>query len=127
MPLCEWHRTGVEPAVHDFRNSLHRLAAYRAGHGHVVHIWSVEFDAFINVLVSFCNEICSAADALQMSALASPDRDRSTPVSVSGDGPVLDLFQPVSEALLSDEFRIPVDGIVVRDQPIAKLRHGDVP
>ena len=43
MMLCKWHCTGIEPAVDNFRYTLHGLAAVRAGEGHSIDIWTVKF------------------------------------------------------------------------------------
>ncbi len=53
-----------------------------------------------------------------MSALTLPDIERGSPVTVSGNAPVLNILQPVPEASLADAIRNPVDGIVVADQVI---------
>ena len=40
--LCKWHCSGVEPAVDNFRYTVHGLAAIRAGEGHGIDIWTVK-------------------------------------------------------------------------------------
>ena len=127
MPLCERHGTGVKPAVHNFRDSVHRLAAFRAGQGHIIHIRSVQLDRFIDIFVCQFHQLFPGADAVQMTAFASPDRDRRAPVSGTGDRPVFDFCQPVAETLFADIFRIPVDCIIVCNELILQLGHFDIP
>ena len=62
-----------------------------------------------------------------MSAFTSPDRDRRSPVSGAGDGPVFYFCQPVSEALFANIIRIPVYCIVVGNQLIFEFAHFNVP
>ena len=64
---------------------------------------------------------------LMAAALALPDIKRRTPVSVSGNAPVLDILQPVAEAALSDGLRHPVYSIVIADQIILYSGHLDEP
>ena len=125
--LCERHCSAVEPAVHYFRYSRHRLAAVRACKMHVVNIRSVQFDVLSDVFLSFFNKFSSAAYAFQMAAFTSPDRDRCSPVSVSGYRPVVDVFEPVSESLFSYEIREPVDHVVVCNELILELCHFYIP
>ena len=127
MSLCERHCSTVEPAVHNFRDPGHRLAAHRAGQMNVIHIRSVKFDIFCDILLCFFRQFSSASDAFQVTAFAAPDRDRSTPVSVSGDRPVVDVFQPVSESLFTDEIREPVYAVVIGNQFVFQLGHFNVP
>jgi hypothetical protein len=42
--LCKWHCTRVEPAVDNFRYTLHLLAALRAADGNSVNVWTVKFN-----------------------------------------------------------------------------------
>ena len=95
MPLCERHGAGVKPTVHDLRNSVHRLAAFRTGQGHIIHVRSVQFNRFVDLLVRELHQFLTGTDTVQMTAFASPDRNRGTPVSGTGNRPVLDLREPV--------------------------------
>ena len=81
MPLGKRHRSRVEPAVYHIRDSIHRLAALRAFYMYVIDIRSMQFYAFIYVFHGFLNQFFSAADALEMSAFTTPDRDRHSPVT----------------------------------------------
>ena len=51
-----------------------------------------------------------------MTTAALPDIQRSSPVTVTADTPVLNILKPVTETAFSDALRNPVDGIVVADQ-----------
>ena len=62
-----------------------------------------------------------------MTALAFPHIQGCTPVTVSADAPVLDIFQPVAETSFSNAFGDPVDGIVVTDQVFLYVRHLNEP
>ena len=62
-----------------------------------------------------------------MAALTLPYGKRRSPVTVSGDAPVLDVLQPVAEAAFSNGFRDPVDLIVVFNQVVLYGRHLDEP
>ena len=60
-------------------------------------------------------------------ALALPDVERSSPVTVSRDCPVLYVFKPVTETSFSDGLRYPVYGVVVFDKVIFYRCLLDVP
>ena len=62
-----------------------------------------------------------------MSALALPDIERSSPITVTADSPVLNIFQPVAETAFTDAWRDPVDRIVIADQILLHCSHLDVP
>ena len=77
--LSKWHRSAVKPAVHDFRDSRHRLAAVRTGEMDIVYIRTVKLDARIDVFLSFFHQFLAGTDAFQMAAFTSPHRNRRTP------------------------------------------------
>ncbi len=127
MMLGKRHRAAVEPAIHDFRDPGHGSSALFASDMDLVHIRSVQFDVIIDGFHRLLDQLFSGSDGFQMSAFASPDINRRAPVSVSGDRPVVDIFQPVSETLFSHEIREPVYSIVIGDQLILQLGHFDIP
>ena len=127
MPLCERHSSGVEPAVHDLRDPVHALSAFRALDGDLVHIRSVELDRLIDLLLNIIYQLLTRTYAVQVTALALPDRDRCSPVSRSRNSPVLNVLKPVSESLLAYIRRVPVYCVVVCDQLVSELCHLDVP
>ena len=62
-----------------------------------------------------------------MSAFTLPDIQRSSPVTVTRDCPVLDVLQPVTKTSLTDGFRNPVNGIIVADEVISYRGLTDIP
>ena len=62
-----------------------------------------------------------------MSTFTLPDIQRSPPVTVTTDSPVLNIFQPITEASFSDTLRNPVDRIVVANQIVFDRSHLDEP
>ena len=64
-------------------------------------------------LLDFCVELFQASDALLfLAVLCTPDRKRSSPETASGEVPVLDILQPLSETSCAGRFRFPDDGLV---------------
>ena len=61
------------------------------------------------------------------SAFAFLDIQWSSPVTVTADTPVLDIFKPVTKTSFTDAFRNPVDSIVICDQVIFNFCHLDEP
>ena len=128
MNLCEGHGAAVKPTVHDFGNAAHNLPAFRALDMDFVHVRSVQFDGFIDIFNGFFHQFRPGTDALQMAAaFTSPDVDRSTPIPVAGNCPIVDVFKPVSEALLPHKGREPVHFVIVLNQLILQLGHFDIP
>ena len=58
---------------------------------------------------------------------ADPDIKRSSPVSVTGNSPVLDIFKPVSETSLSHGGGNPVYLLIVLNKTVPDLGHFDKP
>ena len=127
MMLCKRHCTRIKPAVDNFRYTVHCLTTIRTGEGHFIDVRSVEFYLGILRIAAALCELCSASDALQMSAFTLPDVERSSPITVTGDSPVLDILEPVTKTSLTDGFRNPVNGIVVADEVISYRGLTDVP
>ena len=105
---------------------MHLFTAFRALNGHCVDVWAMKLDV-IRAVVGFFFQLFDAADAVLMAAFTLPYRKRSSPVTVSGKSPVLNILQPVAEASFTDGFRDPVDLIVVADQVILHRCHLDEP
>ena len=102
--LCIWHRTGIEPAVDDFRYTVHLAAAVRAAQGDLVDIRLVKLDVLVAHIVGavaaltlglqLCEELVvvrgtlaellDGADGLLLTAArAGPDVERGAPVTVT--------------------------------------------
>ena len=64
---------------------------------------------------------------MSVTAFAFPDVEGSTPVTVTADAPVLNIFKPVTEAALADAFGNPVNGVVILDKVILNGGHLDEP
>lgn len=60
---------------------------------------------------------------MSVTALAFPDVERSSPVAVTADAPILDVLYPVAEASLADALGDPVDGVVVADKVVPNCGH----
>ena len=140
--LRERHGTRIEPAVDHVGNTAHRLTAIRTGNEDLVDIRTVQFDIVsAPSLVACCLklrqhfliiralllQLGTAADAFTFASFTLPYRKRSAPVPVSAECPVLNIGDPFTKTSLADRFRDPVDGIVVADQIILYLAHGDIP
>ena len=65
--------------------------------------------------------------ALGVAVLAAPDRQRRAPVALARDRPVDVVLEPLAEAPVLDVLRVPVDGLVGGQQPVAQRRRADVP
>ena len=79
--LRKRHGTGIEPAVDYFRYPVHRLSALRTANRHLVDERTVQLD-LLRAVIRKLMQLLLAADGLHMSALALPDIQRSTPVTV---------------------------------------------
>ena len=127
MVLCKWHCSGVEPAVDNFRYTVHGLSTIRAGEGHGIDIWTMEFYFCCLWITSTLCQFCTASDTFLVSALTFPDVEWCSPITVTGDRPVLNVFQPVAETSAADGFRDPVYGVIVADQIILYGCFLDIP
>jgi hypothetical protein len=67
----------------------------------IVHIRPVQLNAFIYILYSPLHQFFTGTNTLIIAAVASPDIEGSSPISGPGYGPVVEVFQPVSEPLFS--------------------------
>ena len=126
MVLCERHGTGIEPAVDNFRYTVHLLAAARAGDGNGIDVGAMQLD-IVRAVLRHALQLFNASDRMLMAALALPDIQRSTPVTVTADTPILYVLQPVTETALADALRNPVDCVVVADQVVLHSSHLDEP
>ena len=127
--LCKRHCTGIKPAVNYFRYTMHgtcRISDISWSDASMYGRCSSMVFRHFHPL-SFQITPDDAANRFHMSALAFPDIQRCSPVSVTADAPVLYILQPVAETAFSNAFRDPVDGIIVADQVILYCSHLDEP
>ena len=125
--LCKRHRTGVKPAVDYFRNSVHFLTALRTRNNYFINIRTMKLDFCILRIAGKSCKLFPGADRNLLAALTLPDIKRSSPVTVSGNRPVLKIFQPVAESSFSDGFGNPVDCIIIGNHVILNGCHFDIP
>ena len=126
MPLGKRHGTGVEPAVDNFRYTVHFLTTFRAFDGHGINVRTVQFD-IVRAVVAHFLEFGNGANRVLMTAFAFPNRQRRAPVTVTGQAPILYMFEPVTETAFADGFRNPVDLVVVGNELVFDIRHLDEP
>ena len=88
---------------------MHILTTLRTLDRNGVNVWSVKFYLCRLWITSLFCQFGTASDALPVSARALPDIKWGTPVTVTGNCPVLNVLQPVSETAGTDRFRNPVD------------------
>lgn len=97
---------------------MHILTTLRTLDRNGVNVWSVKFYLCRLWITSLFCQFGTASDTLPVSARALPDIKWGTPVTVTGNCPVLNVLQPVSETAGTDRFRNPVDRIIISDQII---------
>ena len=153
--LRERHRAGVEPAVDDFRNATHlRARRFRRIVNDRVDIRLVNFEVFPKLVVFFAPSVAffgfsfvasggpnvGSGDArlreefvvradrfLVAGFFADPNRERRSPETFAGKGPVDVRREEVPETPVFDVFREPVDFGVVREHLVDELRRFDEP
>ena len=126
--LGKGHGSGVEPAVDHLRHPVHGAAALRTLHCDLVDVGTMKLHGLRPLVAAQLIELFAASDGMLMAAaLALPHIQRSSPVAVAADAPVLDILQPVAEAALADALRDPVDGVVIADEVLLHRRHLDEP
>ena len=105
---------------------MHFLAALRAFDGDLVDVRTMQLD-IIRAVVRHGLEFLDGADRMLMAALALPHRQRRAPVAVTGDPPVLQMFEPVTETALAYGLWNPVDCVIIRNEFLFDIRHLDEP
>ena len=119
---------GIKPAVDNFRHAAHGSAAVRAGKMDPVHIRSVQLHLLAGSIARKLRKLTPRTDDNSLAAVrAFPDRERCSPVSVTGESPVLNVLKPVAETSLAHGRRNPVDLFVVAYKIVADSGHLDEP
>ena len=106
---------------------MHGASALRAADGDFIDIRTMQLYRFCRLVSAHLKQLLTAADRVHMAAFTFPDIQRCSPVTVTGNTPVLNVLQPVSETAFADTFRNPVDGIVVADQILLHCGHLNKP
>ena len=99
--------------------SLHDAAALLTVQMHFVDVGLMKLDVFRNVDALFL-QLLNGTDAFSVSAGTFPDWKWRSPVSVSGDAPVDDIFKELTHSACSDIVRIPVDAVGVLQQFVSE-------
>ena len=81
----------------------------------------------LRIAASFCKCFPASDGFLMSAAFALPDIQRSSPITVTGNCPVLNVLQPVAKTALADGLRNPVDGIIIADQILLDRCLADIP
>ena len=106
---------------------MHLASALRAFYRYRVDVGTVQLNV-VGAVVAHLFKFGYASDRVAASAVgAFPDVERSTPVTVTRDSPVLYILEPVAESSLADGFGYPVYGVVVLYEIFADCGHLDVP
>ena len=106
---------------------MHGSTTFRAFQCDLIDVWTMEFYCLGSFITAHLKQFLTASDRMHMSAFTLPDVQWCSPITVSGNTPVLNVFQPVAETSLTDALRNPVDSIVVTDQIILNCCHLDEP
>ena len=126
--LCIRHRTGIKPAVDYFRYTVHHFAALWTFDFKLINIRSVQLNCQGTLFSRKFLQFLSAANRKLMSAVITfPDIKRSSPITVTGNPPILYILKPVPKSAFSDCFRNPVDLFIIIDQILFYRRHFDEP
>ena len=115
MELSERHRTGIEPAVDNFLDSLHFAAALAALARGRVDIRTVKFNIALDS-AHFFEFLFGTHNVNFAAVLANPDRKRSPPVSLAGKSPVDNVLEEVAHSARPDRFGHPVNRFVRGDE-----------
>ena len=126
VPLGKGHGAAVVPAVDDFLDAVHGLAALGAGDFDLVHIGAVQLD-IAHGRGGHLAQLLTGADHVDVPLLADPDGQRRAPVTLARQTPVHHVFQEVAHAAFLDVVGHPVDGAVVFHQLVAHGGHADEP
>ena len=126
MVLCKRHRSTVKPAVDNFRHSVHFFTTIRAVDRYCVNVWAVQLN-IIRAVIGHRFQFFNTSDRMHTSTLTLPDIQRSSPVTVTTDSPVLNVLNPVTETSLTDTLRNPVNCIIICNQVITNCCHLDEP
>ena len=106
---------------------MHGSTAFRAFQCDFIDVWTMKFYCLGFFVTAHLEQFLTASDGMHMSALTLPDVQWCSPVTVSGNTPVLNVFQPVTETSFTNALRNPVNCIVVADQVIFNCCHLDKP
>ena len=120
--LGKRHGAGIKPAVDNLGDALHLLAALGAFYGDRVDVGAVKLN-IIGAVVAHLFKLGNAAYRVAAAAFALPNIERSSPVTVTGKTPILNIFDKVAEASFAYALGHPVNHVVVTDKVVAYRSH----
>ena len=65
-----------------------------------------------NRLLYLIIEFSQTTDTLRITVFVTPNRQRSSPETRTGEIPIIQILQPVAKATCSSRFWMPIDGII---------------
>ncbi len=125
--LGKGHGSAVKPAVNDILYPCHCFAAFVTDKMNIIHIGPVKINGLIDIFHSPLRQFPAGTNTGGIAAFTAPDIQRSPPIPAPGNGPVVQVLQPVSKPFFPDKGRIPVHSVVVFDQLIPEFGHLDIP
>ncbi len=127
MPLRKGHAPAVIPAVDHFRYAVHTAAAGWTLKRDGIKERLVQLDILAHLLLRHFAQLGTRAYYMDLPAITHPNRQRRSPITLTGNAPVDHVFQEVAHTPVADVFRQPVDAGIVFQEIIPKLRHFDKP
>ena len=98
----------------------------RTGDGDIVNERAMQFN-IVRTIWRHLFELFNGANRMSVTAFTFPDIKWGSPITVTGNSPILNIFQPVTKTAFSNAFRHPVDSIVVTNQIVFDFCHSDEP
>ena len=149
--LCVRHSTRVKPYIDEVEFALHGFAR-RRNKDDAVHVRTVQIDdgrvvvllaivthdmvgprvgfheTCLDGFVDFCKEFGDGTDTnLFGSVFGAPDRQRCTPITGTGEVPIVEIIEPLTETTRTGGFGLPVDGLVEGDHLVPRHSRFDEP
>ena len=141
--LCVWHSARIEPYIDEVEFALHGFAG-RGDEGDRVHVRTVKIndrrivvllaviahfvvrprvrfhEACLHRFLDFIEQFCDGTDTNFLGTIfGTPDRQRRSPITRTGEIPVVEVIEPLAETSCSSRFGLPVDGLVESNHLLA--------
>ncbi len=135
VPLCKGGAARIEPAVHDKRFTVHHFTRIR-DEDEIINDGTMQINIIgtLRILLTrsiglghFFLELCNGAHALHLTRGGTPNGQRSTPVSLTGNRPVLDVAQPFTKSAFTDPIRCPFYLVIEFQEALFHCCHSNKP